>query len=109
MGLGLAGALAPLGTPGDARLWGWDGSSGEMLPSAMGAVGRDACPGKKGVLEGCRCRTAGFGEGAGSWWAQPPAPNLRDQLCPPPGEVGARVMWVPVRQSVAKGRAVERV
>lgn len=90
VGLGLAGALAPQGTPGDVRLWGWDGSSGQMVPSAMWAAGRDACPGKKGVLKGCRCRAAGFGEDAGSWLAEPPAPTLRNQLCPPPGRSGCR-------------------
>lgn len=84
-GLGLAGALAPQGTPGDARLWGWDTSSGQMVPTATGAVGRDACPRKKGVLEGCRCRAAGFGEGSDSRLAQPPAPNLCELLCPPTG------------------------
>lgn len=81
-----------------------------MVPSAMGAVGRDACPAMKGVLEGCRCRAAGFGEGTGSWHTQPPAANLHDQLYPPHlGQVGAGVMWVSVEQSLAKGRAVGRV
>lgn len=62
-GWGLAGALAPWGGLGGTMPWGWVGSSGQMLHSAAGAAGRDACLGKKGVLEGCRHRAAGFGEG----------------------------------------------
>lgn len=92
-GLGAGGgsstALAPQGRLRDARLWGWDGSRGQMMPSAMGAVGTDACPGKKGSWRAAGVGQQGLGTVQAAGGHSPPAPNLRDQLCPP-----TRGKWV---------------
>lgn len=71
------------------------GSGCEQWPNAAlhcGGCGQSCLPGEEeGPGGGCRCRAAGFGEGAGSWLAHPPTSNFHEQLCPAAGgEIGCR-------------------
>lgn len=92
---GLVGALTPWGAPWGMEPRGWDVSSGQTLPSTVGAAGRAACLGKK-VLGGLQAQDSRVWGGGRQLAGTPLTPNFREQPSPAAGgELAAEVMRYP--------------
>lgn len=69
------------------------------MPSAMGAVGTDACPGKKGSWRAAGVGQQGLGTVQAAGGHCPLHQTYVTSCAPPPGASGCRDDGVPVEQS----------